>query len=203
MFLPEDLWVTNVSKNLTLNELSKIIQSCKYFKAILDTEELWRFPKVELAQKNLENYLQNNYNLSSKNLTLKSLQLINWRVNVNFNATTIYNNKIIIDIKDYEDLDVAINKIEQRIIRRHSIDTMDFIKQIARFGAIQQSLYVRIIQNEKDQEDIKTLNNMINYANNIISCIKKKYESLHYLGGSYNFKYKFYLTQLSPINFSY
>tara|TARA_B100000497_G_scaffold69127_1_gene77883 strand:+ start:453 stop:1064 length:612 start_codon:yes stop_codon:yes gene_type:complete len=203
MFLPEDLWVTNVSKNLTLNELSKIIQSCKYFKSILDTEELWVFPKVTLAQKNLENYLQNNYNLSSKNLTLKSLQIINWRTNINFNTTTLYNNKVIIDIRDYEDLDVAINKIEQRIIRRHSIDTMDFIKQIARFGAIQQSLYVRIIQNEKDQEDIKTLNNMINYANNIISCIKKKYESLHYLGGSYNFKYKFYIETLSLINFRY
>ena len=203
MFLPEELWITTISKNLTLNELSKIIQSCKYFKSILDTEELWRFPKVELAQKNLENYLQNNYNLSSKNLTLKSLQIINWRLNVNFNSTTIYNNKIIIDIKDYEDLDVAINKIEQRIIRRHSNDTMDFIKKIASFTTIQQSFYVKHIQNEKDQEDIRTLNNMINYANNIISCIKKKYESLQYLGGSCNFKYKFYLTQLSPINFSY
>jgi hypothetical protein len=29
MFLPEELWVTTISKNLTLNELSKIIQSCK------------------------------------------------------------------------------------------------------------------------------------------------------------------------------
>lgn len=203
MFLPEDLWVTNVSKNLTLNELSKIIQSCKYFKSILDTEELWRFPKVDLVQKNLENYLQNNYNLSSKNLTLKSLQIINWRTNINFNTTTLYNNKVIIDIRDYEDLDVAINKLEQRIIRRHSIDTMDFIKQIARFGAIQQSFYVKHIQNEKDQEDIRTLNNMINYANNIIRCIKKKYECLHYLGGTFNFKYKFYIETLSLINFRY
>jgi hypothetical protein len=80
---------------------------------------------------------------------------------------------------------------------------MDFIKKIASFTTIQQSFYVKHIQNEKDQEDIRTLNNMINYANNIISCIKKKYESLQYLGGSCNFKYKFYLTQLSPINFSY
>ena len=115
MFLPEELWITNISKKLNLQELVKIIQSCKYFKQLLDTEEIWIFPKTEFVQKNLENYLQNNYNLESKNGTLKSLQIINWRPNINFISTTIYNNKLITDIRDYEDLDIAINKLEQRI----------------------------------------------------------------------------------------
>lgn len=203
MFLPEDLWITNISKNLTLNELSKIIQSCRYFKDILDTPELWVFPKVELAQKKLESYIQNNYNLASKNLTLKSLQIINWRSNINCNSTTIYYDKIIVDIHDYEDLDVAINKLEQRIIRRHSDNTIEFIKKIASFTSLEQSFYVKHIQNENDQEDIRTLNTMINYANNIIRIIKKIYNSLEYLDGTYNFKYKFYVEQLSPINFIY
>jgi hypothetical protein len=203
MFLPEELWITNISKKLNLQELVKIIQSCKYFKQLLDTEEIWIFPKTEFVQKNLENYLQNNYNLESKNGTLKSLQIINWRPNINFISTTIYNNKLITDIRDYEDLDIAINKLEQRIIRRHSENTMDFIEKIASFSIVSQSVYVKHIQNEKDQEDIRTLNNMINYANNIIRCIKKKYECLHYLGGTFNFKYKFYIETLSLINFRY
>ncbi len=58
MFLPEELWITNISKKLNLQELVKIIQSCKYFKQLLDTEEIWIFPKTEFVQKNLENYLQ-------------------------------------------------------------------------------------------------------------------------------------------------